>query len=156
MEGNVKYSTCRAFQPSVFDASNRPNCDLVSSVATKLRKQSVWHARNRTGPRCSQPPDDVTAEIGRQIEKCKCPSIRAQITVCYMLCNCSFFIAVCKAEGITADDLFFAGKKLFRHFRGRQPPVERSTRDKMKAEASKATEERCKISLKLINPMRNE
>ena len=63
----------RYFQPSVFDASNRPDWKLAASVATNLREQSLSQRRFRTrsGPRCSQPPDDVTAEIGRQIEKCK-------------------------------------------------------------------------------------
>ena len=67
-----KMLSISVFQPSVFDSSNRPNCELISSVASKLRKQS----RFRAGLRCSQPPDDVTAEIGRQLEICKCRSIR--------------------------------------------------------------------------------
>ena len=67
-----KMLSISVFQPSVFDSSNRPNCEMIPSVASKLRKQS----RFRAGLRCSQPPDDVTAEIGRQIEKCKCHKMR--------------------------------------------------------------------------------
>ena len=70
VKGNAKF---RALQPSVFDASNRPDWKLVSSVAANLRRQAPL--RPRSGPRCSTPPDDVTSEIGGHIDRCKCLKI---------------------------------------------------------------------------------
>ena len=54
-------------------------------------------------------------------------------------------ISVCKEKRVTVEDLLLAGNKMVRHFRGRKPPMERAALDKMKAEATKAAEEKCTI-----------